>query len=254
MGKFAKVVKNPCKIVTNDDEYCEFVKYLKSLSKNESVDDLVRHKAIINSNQDVIGITMKNIRDVAKQISKSCQFEFLKVAENKIPLDVYFEETLIEGLVIVEIQDLKVQFKLLQKWMNKINNWATCDSVVTSLKILKKSKEKNLYFEKYINLCQSEKEFVVRFGIVTLMSVYLDEEHIDRIYEVIKSINKDEYYIKMAQAWLIASGFIVNREKTYNLLKRKCLNKFVQNKSISKCRDSIQVSKDDKERLKQLRM
>ena len=254
MAKTAKNENKLCKIISNKKEYDEFVKILKSLSKNESVNDLARHKAILNTNQEVIGISMKNIRDVAKQISKYSQFEFLNIAKHKKPQDVYYEETLIEGLVIAEIKDLNLQFDLIKEWSEKIDNWSTCDSVVTSLKRLKKSKEKDLYFDKYKSLCKSEKEFVARFGIVTLMSVFLDKTHIDEIFALIKEIKSNAYYIMMAQAWLIATAFIVDSTKTYKLLSEKCLNKFVQNKAISKCRDSFQVSREDKEKLKLLRI
>lgn len=254
MGKSAKLQTKLCKTIANQADYDKFVKYLIGLSKNEQIKDLERHRAIINTNQEIISIAMKDIRAVAKQIAKTCQFGFLEIAKDKTPQEAYYEETLIEGLVIAEIEDLDLQFKLFEKWINKIDNWATCDSVVTSLKRLKKSKEKDLYFENYKSLCKSEKEFVARFGIVTLMSVYLDGEHIDEIYETIKKIKNDTYYVKMASAWLIASGFLVDKEKTYNLLNEKCLDKFVQNKAISKCRDSYQVTKEDKEKLKLLRI
>ena len=240
--------------ISNDEEYANFVEYLKSISKNESINDLARHKAILNTNQNVIGIAMKNIRDTAKRISRNSQFEFLKIAKSKKPQDVYYEETLIEGLVIAEIKDLKIQFDLFEKWVTKIDNWSTCDSVVTSLKMLKNSKEKDLYFEKYKSFCKNKNEFVARFGIVTLMSVYLDSKHIDKIFEFIKNIKNDAYYVKMAQAWLIATAFVVDNKKTYDLLSERCFDKFVQNKAISKCRDSFQVSKSDKEKLKLLKI
>lgn len=250
----AEIDNKILKTISNERDYADFVEYLKSISKNERVADLARHKAILNTNQEVIGIAMKNIRDTAKQISRNSQFKFLKMAQNKQPQEVYYEETLIEGLVISDIKDLSLQFDLLEKWTQKIDNWSTCDSVVTSLKNLKKSKEKDLYFEKYKSLCMNKNEFVARFGIVTLMSVYLDSKHIDNIFELMIKIRNNAYYVQMAQAWLIATAFVVDKQKTYELLSAKCFDKFVQNKAISKCRDSFQISKEDKEKLKLLRI
>ena len=58
----------------------------------------------------------------------------------KLPSDLSeyrTEETLIQGLVIAEIKDLKLQQKFFEKWVNKIDNWSTCDTVVSTLKGLK---------------------------------------------------------------------------------------------------------------------
>ena len=46
----------------------------------------------------------------------------------------------------------------------------------------------------------------------------------------------------------------INQEKVYDLLKLKCLDKFIQNKAISKCRDSFRISEADKQKLKLLKM
>ena len=62
------------------------------------------------------------------------------------------------------------------------------------------------------------------------------------------------YYVNMANAWLVAECFTKQRDKTLNLIKNKTLNKFVQNKAISKCRDSFRVSPEDKELLKTFRI
>lgn len=251
------IVKNNKKIlknITNSQNYGEFLKYLHSLSKHESELDMRRHKAILNTNQQVIGISMKNIRDISKQISKNCQNEFLNFVKSKKPENSFYEETLIEGLVIADIKDLDRQINLIKIWTNKIDNWATCDSVVCSLKLLKKSKNKDNYFYLFLDLAKNASEFISRFAIVVLMSIYLDKYHIDEIYKLIIKIKNDAYYTKMAISWLIASGLLVDEEKTKNLLKNKILDKFIQNKAISKCRDSFQVSDKLKRELKGFRM
>lgn len=254
MQKSAIITEKLCKKIENNEDYANFVSLLKDFSKNESIEDLVRHKAIINSNQEIIGIEMKTIRDIAKQIARLGSDKFLEIARNKKPQNSYYEETLIEGLVIAEIKDLDLQISLLKNWVHKIDNWGTCDSVVTTLKRLKKSPQKYEYFEIFEKMSLSDKEFVARFGIVTMMSIYLTKESISKIYEIIKSIKNNTYYVKMAAAWLIASGFLIDKDLTISLLKERVLDKFVQNKAISKCRDSYQVSAQDKNNLIQFRM
>ena len=224
--------------VKDEIGYVKFLKALKSVSKNETIEDKKRH----------IGINL--LRAFAKKISKTCSEDFLKFSVSKNKDEEFYEETLIQGLVIAEMKDFQKQTFWLQKWIKKIDNWSTCDSVVTTLKNLKKSEEKKAYFDFYYKLCFSDKEFVARFGIVVLMVVFLDELHIDLILEMCKNISNDAYYVQMAIAWLVSIAYVKFKEKTEKLLKEKTLAKFVQNKAISKCHDSFQIEKEDKERLK----
>lgn len=228
----------------NEKTYNEFKEKLKSLAKYESDIDRQRHLAIINTKQYVYGLKMSDIRALAKEISKNEPLEFLKYAKN----DSY-EETLIQGIVIAGIKDLEIQKKLFLDWVQNIDSWSTCDTTVSSMKVLKNSKEKNKYFEHYENLCYSGKEFVARFGIIVLMVCYLEEEYIDELLSMCKKVTNEKYYVQMGLAWLISFAFMKFRDKTFELLKEKSLPKFVQNKAISKCRDSYQVIKEDKEKL-----
>jgi len=254
MQKIAENTEKILKNISNSKEYGEFICFLKSLSKNENIIDKQRHKAILNTNQEIIGIDMKTIRNIAKIISKNCAEKYLSIASQKTINNSFYEETLIEGLVIAQISDLDLQINKLKEWINKIDNWSTCDSVVCSLKKLKKSKNNMKYFELFKNMALQNSEFVSRFAIVTLMTLYLNKDTLDDIYATILKIKSDKYYINMAIAWLIASGFLVDSIKTYKILSKKKLNKFVQNKAISKCCDSFRVSQDDKNKLKLLRM
>lgn len=229
--------------------YNDYLAKLKSLAKYETELDRKRHLAIINTKQFVYGLKMCDIRALAKEISKNEPLEFLKVAKN----DSY-EETLIQGIVIAGIKDLKLQKELFLSWIKNIDNWSTCDTTVSSMKPLKKSKAKQECFEFYKNLCYSEKEFISRFGIIVLMSCYLEDEYIYSILDIAKTVTNEKYYVQMGLAWLLSFAFMKFRDKTYVLLREKCLPKFVQNKAISKCRDSYQVSAEDKENLAKLRI
>ena len=222
---------------------------LKSVSKNETIEDYERHVKILNTKQNVIAISMSNIRKFAKQIFKAGYEKFLELS---LPNDLYqefYEETLIQGLVIAEIKDLEKQKEYFKKWVHKIDNWSTCDTVVSTMKGLKNSKEKNKYFDFYYNLCFEKSEFVSRFGIVVLMTCFLEEEYIERILKMCETVKSDAYYVNMALAWLISFAFMKFKDKTYKLLEKRVLSKFVQNKAISKCRDSFRVEKQDKENL-----
>ena len=240
-------------VIKDENSYQEFLTFLKRISKAERIEDYERHVAIINTKQEVISISMANIRKIAKTISKTSADVFLSIAQGRDCKDQVFEETLIEGIVIAQLKDVKEQIDRFKKWVYKIDNWATCDSVVSSLKILK-SKSNEEFYGFFRDLCFSTCEFVSRFGIVVLMTIYLNETHIDDILNICRTIKSEHFYVNMALAWLISYAYVKFKEKTTNLFKEKCLSKFVQNKAISKCRDSFRVSNEDKEILKEYRI
>lgn len=241
-------------VIQNQTDYDEFVVHLKSVSKNETLEDKKRHIAILNTKQDVIAISMANIRKIAKKIFKAGYDKFLEIGLKRDYKTEFYEETLVQGLVIAEIKDIEKQAKLIETWVEKIDNWSTCDSTVSTMKTLKNNSDKAKVFEFYLNMCFSRAEFISRFGIVCLMVNFLEAPFIDMILDMCKQVKHDGYYVKMAIAWLLSMSFVKFREKTLAVLETKTLDKFVQNKTISKCRDSFQVSKADKDMLAGLRI
>ena len=234
----------------NAKDFDAFTKYLYSQGKEESIEDKKRHQSIMNSSKDLIALSMSVVRDTAKMIIKNGNYiNFLSFEDRNV-----FEVNMIQGIVIAQIKDIDLQIKYLDKWVRTIDSWGLCDSVVATMKWLKKGNNKQKYFEYFYNLCYQQQEYVSRFGIVVLMSYYLDEEYIDKIYKMCIDVDQDKYYIQMAIAWLISFGFIKFKDLTYELFDKKQLSKFTQNKAISKCRDSFRVSIEDKEKLKEYRI
>ena len=228
----------------NKQAYIDFLADLKSKAKQEDAEHYARHKAIINTKQYVYALKMCDIRNIAKQILKGDYEGFLKIAQNNS-----YEETIIQGIVIAQIKDIDTQISHLEKWVKLIDNWSTCDSVISTMKRLGKSENKADYFDFFYNLAFSESEFVSRFGIVTIMCYYLEKEHLQKVIEMCRKVKNDAYYVKMAVAWLVSYLFVRFKDETYDLFSERVLDKFTQNKAISKCRDSFRVDKFDKENL-----
>lgn len=226
----------------NKKEYKELIKYLLSKEKKELKSF---NSKIINTNQIIIGIDTKTLRDIAKSISKGNIIEFLNNTEN-----TYFEETLIEGFVIGYLKDEKLFREYFYKFIEKIDNWATCDMCISSFKIIKKID----FYNESKELTLKDNEFISRVGIVILLDYYIDENHIEDILKLISKINTNYYYVNMAISWLISIAFIKFRTNILELLKQRILPVFVQNKAISKIRDSYQVSKKDKELVKEYKL
>ena len=83
-----------------------------------------------------------------------------------------------------------------------------------------------------------------RYGVVNLMSSYLDEQHIDDVFAALSTVVcYGHYYVDMATAAAKC------RDKTFAYLHgdgRKVLNVFTYNKALQKMRDSYRISEIDK--------
>lgn len=214
----------------------EFQKYLLSLGKGEEKGEW--EKRIVGTSLPCIAVPSKTVENIVKEIAKGNFLEFVDLWpwEN-------FTNTIIVGKLICKTKDFEAMKKYLLKYSQKVDNWASIDS----LKI--KTKDKNNYFEFAKTLCSSPHTFSRRLGVIMLFKE-LNEKQMPETFEIMNSFEKEsEYYVNMALAWLFCECFIKQREKTLEYLKANKLSKFVINKGISKCRDSYRVSKEDKELL-----
>lgn len=102
-------------------------------------------------------------------------------------------------------------------------------------------------------MAESKDQWKIRFGLITLMSYYIEKEYLDEIFEMCSKVENKEYYVQMGQAWLVSTLFIKFRDETLEYLKDNSLDKWTQNKAIQKIRESFRVSEEDKELVKSLK-
>ena len=198
--------------IWNDQNYKIFLEYLKSL-KDEKYKEF-HSSLVLNSKYEMIGIRVPIMRNIAKQIAKTSNIEeFLNYSQNK-----YYEEIMIQGLVISHIKDEKVFYKYFKNHIKKIDNWALCDTFCNAIKIVEKYENK--YFDEMIELSLSNKEFISRVGIVTILSHFINEKNLDTIFDTLNKIESDKFYINMAEAWLVCEMYIKFSKETKNSLKK----------------------------------
>ena len=227
----------------NRETYQEYINYLISIKEDKYKEF---HSKLCSTKYEILGIRLPTIRKIVKQISKTNYEEFLKLTNSK-----YYEEVMIEGLIIASIKDDTKFEKNFSKYIPKIDNWAICDSFCNSLNIVTKNPLK------YFNLCKelslSKEEFISRVGLIIILNYFVKEEYLEDIFNILDSINSDKYYINMAEAWLLCEIYIYYPQRTEIYLKNNKLNKFTHNKSISKIRESYRISKEKKEYLNTLK-
>ena len=226
--------------VWSKESYEKFIHYLLSL-QDENYRKF-HSSLVLNSKYEMIGIRLPVMRDIAKKISKNNIEDYLKYSN-----DQYYEEVMIQGLVISNIKDEKLFYKYFKKQVNKIDNWALCDSFCSSIKIVRKYEEK--YFNESIKMSLNSSEFISRVGLVLILDHFISQSNLDKIYDTLNNIQSEKFYINMAEAWLICEMYIKYPKQTKKFLEKNNINKFTQNKAISKIHDSYRVSKEEKELL-----
>ena len=198
------------------------------------------NKKIIPTEQITLGVRLPMLRKIAKEIALTNMDEFLESDKENI-----YEMIMLEGLVLVygkkTFIDLIYQ---LEKFLEKVDNWAEIDSVFCSFKSIKKQRESVLPVVK--KWLKSENQFVVRAGLIILLAHYVVEEYLSMIFYLSQEVTNKGYYVKMGNGWLISVCMAKFPNQTINFLKENRLDKITHNKAIQKSRDSFRVSTDNK--------
>ena len=194
-----------------------------------------------------IGVRIPEIRQLVNKIAPADYAEFL--SETPVAL----EEVLARGFVIARLP----YEEMLEKFDSQIaylDNWCTVDTFCAALRQLVKGHKEDFYERKVERLLASRCEFPTRAGIVLLLDFYVEPDYLHLIYDRVERLaTREEYYVKMAIAWLVAECFIKYLDETFAYLKHAGLDKWTFNKAISKIRDSYRVSDDMKEMVKKMR-
>ncbi len=227
------------------DTYNEFMNYLYANQDTKYRD--FHFKLLGNDNIDLIGIRTPILKNIAKEISKGNYDCFIKLNKHK-----YYEDNTINGALIGYIRlPFKDILNYIDNFIPYINNWATCDLMCSNLKIFKNNLDEGFI---YINkLVGSDNPWSIRVGLVLLLCYYMDDIYYSDIFNIVDNIKSNEYYVNMAQAWLISYCYINNPTITKKYLKRAKMDKFTYNKSIQKIIESYRVDIKDKEELKLMR-
>lgn len=215
----------------------EFIKYLESMQVREKQE---WSKNLLNTNMKVLAISTKIIKDISKEILKGNYISFLD-----LNINTYFENTSINGILITNIKDFNIMKKYLNIYVDKIDNWASCDLLSFNVK-----DNEEEFYKLSCEYIKSDKPFVRRVGLSILFKFINNDKYINKIYNILDMFyDEKEYYVNMMLAWLFCECFIKRRNMTIEYLKTHNLNKFAINKGISKCRDSFRITKEDKELL-----
>ncbi len=202
---------------------------------------------IIPTKQQTLGVRVPALRKLAKHIAKNDPLAFIRLDKKNI-----FEMILLEGMTISCLDQSFIDLlPLTEAFLDKVDNWAQIDTTICDCKHIKNEKEAILPV--ISTWLRSEKEFVVRAGLVLLLAHYVEKRFLETIFSLSQQVEHEGYYVFMANAWLISVCMAKYPEETLTFFGNNSLDRRTHNKAIQKSRESYRVSKEHKVLLNQLK-
>lgn len=195
---------------------------------------------------NIIGIKIPILRKYAKELVHKYEISYLL----NIIDDQYFEELMLKGIIIGYEKNIDKVTNMIYDFVPLIDNWSTCDSFVSSLKITINYKEE--MWPVIVNALTSKHEYSIRFGIVMLINYYLEVDKIPIILEILKQVHSNYYYVNMALSWIFSMCLVVDFDYTFDFLNTSVLDQWILKKTICKANDSFQISQEQKIKMKKL--
>jgi len=248
---------------------------------------------IVATRQKVLGVHMADLRTFAKNLAREIrEISDVKKLFGEID-DRIFEEVLLCGLMIFYAGNLTAGEKiaLTKIYLAKVDSWAQIDTFVQDLakeKFAKNAGETDeIIRAKYWNFAlenlYSDQEFYARYGVMVLFENFLNAEKIAAVFANLRAMptlqnrensrrnfaefsndfaknlaenslkNVENYYAKMAVAWLYAESAIKFFDATLREMKNPEIDGWTRRKALTKMLESRRFSDAQKTRIRNLR-
>lgn len=216
--------------------YQEFLAELKSYADE---DYRAFHKRLLkNESIQVLGVKVPILRKIAKKYKA-------EVEELMSFPDEYYEVTFIK-LSSVSLLPYDELLKYIDRCLPLIDNWATCDCFAP--KCIETHKDDFLKLPPIYAAINAE--FYQRFALTALLHFYVEDKYLNEIFNVLKQVNTEYYYVHMAAAWLIAEVLVKCYDDGVRFLQSGVMDKKTHNKAIQKACESYRLSTEQKNFLK----
>ena len=207
------------------------IKLTKLAEGNETYAEF--NKRIVNTKMSVIGVRVPDLRRLARELASD--MSAADISELLTVQNGSFDYVLLCGLLITHARlDDQTAIDLTKQYLPRVDSWAHIDVFV--------DKKRRFAGESWWNFAleclRSEAELTVRYSVVSLMTNFLDEAHINQVFAALRDITHDGYYVKMALAWLYATAAVNFFELTLAELENGHVDAWTRNKAYQKMRES----------------
>lgn len=148
-----------------------------------------------------------------------------------------------------QMSDITRQFSFIEDNEDYLQDWWHVDQLT---QFVRKPIDFEFAFVKAKEYIASSKTFTRRWGYVLFLTgLQKNHENTKQILSLMK--DDEEYYVQMAEAWLICDLAVFNPKYTIAFIESCGLNYSILGKAIQKIVDSYRISDEDKKYVKQLR-
>ena len=191
------------------------------------------NQRIVNTKMPVIGVRVPDLRRLARELAPD--MSAADISELLTVQDESFDYVLLCGLLITHARlDDQTAINLTRQYLPRVDSWAHIDVFIEK----KRRFAGEVWWDFALACLQGEAELTVRYGVVSLMTNFLDEAHIDQVFAALRDIKHDGYYVKMALAWLYATAAVQFFELTLAELENGHDDAWMRNKAYQKMRES----------------
>lgn len=184
----------------------------------------------------IIGVRMPQLRALAKEIEPE---PFLEALPHR-----YFEENQLHAILLSGMKQYDFCLREVERFLPYVDNWATCDGLRPRC-FAKHTDELEPFVQRWL---ASEHEYTVRFGIGVLEAFFLDMAFCSEQLQWVAAIRREEYYIKMMQAWYFATALAKQWQAALPVIAT--LPEWVRHKTIQKACESFRVPQAHKDYLR----
>lgn len=209
------------------------------------------NKRIVNTQQQVYGVRVPDLRKLAKQLVKqgiSPEDAPMSAAEVRAYLRsldqnaLVFEQVLLGGLFINQLKiDDKTRAELTEIYLPLVDSWAQIDCFADR----NPAYRNDFWWWFATEKLADKREFFVRYGVIMLMCDFLTPEKLAAVFAELRQISHDGYYVKMAMAWLYAEAALVDFAATMRELQAAPIDPWIKKKALQKCRESRRFNTEE---------
>ena len=194
----------------------------------------------------IVGVRTPVLRAMAQELWRTEQAEaFMALLPHPT-----FEENQLHAFAIAEIRDFAACLSATVRLFPHVDNWATCDQLLPRC-FAQHTAELLPAVEHWI---AHNHEYTVRFGMGMLLKHYLDAHFEPRLLKLVAQVRRDEYYIRMMQAWYFAEALAKQPIAALPYIEQHRLAPWTHNKAIQKATESRRIGAEMKQRLRLMRV
>lgn len=190
----------------------------------------------------ILGVRTPALRAYARALARERPDEARALLGEPLPHALYEEMNLHGELIGLLSQTPDEAFALLEAFLPHVDNWATCDLI----KVPALERDLPATLERIRSWATREPEYLVRFGIVQLMGLFLDDAFEPGQLAIVTGVSRPEYYVNMARAWYLSYALVKQEAATLPLFETRALDPWTHNKALQKARESRRVPPERK--------